>query len=267
MRRLPVRRIATTTVCAALVLGIAGPAAVAADHERTRTTVQEPVPEAAALLTQNQSLAGLGIVLTPVTDLLDAVLKADNGQLSSADAARLGDAAKESIAKVQEAAPAAQPAAGLPQAPAAPAVPAVPSTPAKPADPVVLPALPGIAQSDAKAPAADLTDDALAALQQAIDKLIDAATSGKVDDIVSEVTAAVTGLVNLLTATLLGGGLPAPDLAGLPALPSLPAAAPAVPSSPAATPALPSLPAATPAAPEAPAASPALPATGLLPTS
>ncbi|NEY36999.1 hypothetical protein GTU99_33580 [Streptomyces sp. PRKS01-65] len=36
-------------------------------------------------------------------------------------------------------------------------------------------------------------------------------------------TGVVTDVVNVLAATLFGGGLPAPDLAGLPPLPTVPA--------------------------------------------
>ncbi|MBO4260686.1 hypothetical protein GRC12_43730, partial [Streptomyces griseorubiginosus] len=77
--------------------------------------------------------------------------------------------------------------------------------------------------------AADLTGDALAALQKAIDALLQAVTSGDVSQVVPAVTSVVTGLVNTITSTLLGGSLPAADLPGLPvSTPSLPAA-PALP--------------------------------------
>src|SRR4051794_35163090 len=102
MRVLPVRRLASSALCASLLLGIAAPAAMAADSDSTRgrTHAAAPVPGADALLAQVKTLGDIGGVLTPVTDLLNAVLKADSGQLSAADATKLGDAVKDAIAKV-----------------------------------------------------------------------------------------------------------------------------------------------------------------------
>jgi hypothetical protein len=72
--------------------------------------------------------------------------------------------------------------------------------------------------------AADLTGDALSVLRKAIDSRLQAVTSGDVTQAVPAVTSVVTGLVNTVTATLLGGGLPAANLPGLPvSTPSLPA--------------------------------------------
>ena len=99
MRALPARRIASAALCAALLVGIAAPAAVAA-RERTHTSFRGPVPGADALLPQVKKLGDLGGVLTPVARLLNAVLKADGGQLSVVEAQKLGDAVKDAIAKV-----------------------------------------------------------------------------------------------------------------------------------------------------------------------
>ncbi|MDT9700203.1 hypothetical protein [Streptomyces sp. P17] len=236
MRALPARRIASSALCATLLLGIAGPAAMAADdsaRERTHAASSAPVPGADGLLEQTKALGDLGGVLTPVTDLLNAVLKADNGQLPAADAEKLGQAVKDAIAKVSAAAPAA-PSANLPATSTStstststtPTTPAAPTAPAAPTLPAA-PALPALTKSDdSKAPSAqlpaDLVADALAALQKAVNTLLTAITSGDVGQVVPAVTGALTGLVNALAATLLGGGLPAPNLAGLPALPSLP---------------------------------------------
>ncbi|WP_234048425.1 hypothetical protein [Streptomyces liliifuscus] len=286
MRALPARRIAAPALCATLLLGIAGPAAVAADHDSTRDArsiaAQAPVPGADALLAQVKSLGDVGGVLKPVTDLLDAVLKADNGQLPAADAAKLADAVKAAIAKASAAAPAAgsltppvkaerdqavPTAPPTPTAPAAPATPAVPTTPAKPATPDAvtspvepvapatpttpakpavpatpvtpvtpvappaalpevpkLPAAPALPlPKDAQRAAAeiplDLKADALKALQAAVDSLVKAATSGDVAGVAAAALAVVTGLVNVVVATVLGGGLPAANLPGLPKLP------------------------------------------------
>ncbi|MFJ9349696.1 hypothetical protein [Streptomyces sp. NPDC101237] len=231
MRALPARRLASTALCALLLAGITGPAAVAAGpaHERGHARSQAPVPGADALLAQVKSLGDLGAVLKPVTDLLDTVLAADNGQLTPDQAGPLGDAVKAAIAQVTAAAPAASPAA------AAPSAPALPSTSALPAAPVRA-AFPAPAAAQAKglggAPAAkDLTGDALKALQSAVDALLKAATSGDPAQVPPAATAVVTGLVNLLAAILLGGGLPAPDLPGLPSLPAAPSL-PATPSLP-----------------------------------
>ncbi|MDH6609809.1 hypothetical protein M2164_005444 [Streptomyces sp. SAI-208] len=196
MRGLPARRIASTALCAALLVGLAGPAAVAADpaRERAHAASRAPLPDADALLAQVKSLGDLGGVLTPATDLLNAVLKADNGQLPAADAAELGTAVKDAIAKVTGTAAA---------------------TPA-----TTLPALPGLTRSGS-APA-DVIGDALAALQKAIDELIKAVTSGEAAQVTPAVTTTVTSLVNTVAATLLGGKLPAPSLPSPPSPPALP---------------------------------------------
>ena len=251
MRGLSVRRIASSALCGALLLGLAGPAAVAAETRSARESVRSasgaPVPGADGLLAQVQSLGDLGAVLTPVTDLLNAVLKADDGQLSTEEATRLGDAVKAAIDKVGAAAPAAPAVPAVPEAPAVPSAPAVPAVPAVPATPALpqtptsslptgslsavpaAPALPSLAKSgdDSKAGAsaklpADLVADALAGLRKAVDTLLAAATSGDVTQVVPAVTGVLTALVNVLAATLLSGKLPLPDLPGLPALPSAP---------------------------------------------
>ncbi|NEC30279.1 hypothetical protein G3I20_27715 [Streptomyces sp. SID8111] len=290
LMRLPARRIATTALSAALVLGVTGPAAVAADgdatRDRTHVSSQAPVPEADALLQQVGSVAGLGGVLTPVTQLLDTVLKSDNGQLPDAQATELSTAVKDAIAQATAALPATSPSPTTPDATTpdattpdvtapeattpdttapdgtapdgtapeattpgattpdattpgtttpgvtvpeastlpAPALPAVPAVPAAPA-------------GDAKAPAAnraqapsDLTAEALTALQKAVDAVLKAATGDDVAQVTPAVTEAVNGLVNVIAATLVGSGLPAPTLEGLQAQPTAPDASTTVPS-------------------------------------
>lgn len=195
MRGLPARRIASTALCAALLVGMTGPAAVAADPARkpARTASGAPVPDADALLAQVKSLGDLGGVLTPVTDLLNSVLKADNGQLSATEATKLGTAVKDAIAEVTT------------------------TTPALPA--ATLPA-PTRSGAPAGAAPADVIGDALAALQKAIDELIKAVTSGDAAQVAPAVTGSVTSLVNTVAATLLGGKLPRPSLPGPPGLPA-----------------------------------------------
>lgn len=134
MRALPVRRIATSALCATLLIGIAAPASMAADGDlpRGHSHAAAPVPGADALLAQTKTLGDISGVLAPVTALVDAALKADNGQIPADQATKLGQAAKDAIAKVTAAAPVAPPAA-------APAVPAVP--------PVALPAVPPLSKN------------------------------------------------------------------------------------------------------------------------
>ncbi|MFG2308568.1 hypothetical protein ACGFS9_07730 [Streptomyces sp. NPDC048566] len=217
MRALPARRIVTSALCATLLIGIAAPASMAADGglPRGHSHAAAPVPGADALPAQTKTLGDIGGVLTPVTALLDAALKADNGRLPADQAAKLGQAAKDAIAKAAAAAPVAPPAA-LPAVPAVPAVPAAPSA-ALPAAP---PAAKGAERPRARA--ADVKADEPAALQTAVDSLVKAVTSGDAASVVPAATAVVTGLVNFIVATVLGGGLPAPNLPGLPTLPSLP---------------------------------------------
>jgi hypothetical protein len=113
-----------------------------------------------------------------------------------------------------------------PSTPAAPSASAEPALPATPSQPATLPTLSKF--DDAKAPAAqapaDLVGDALAALQKGVDSLLAAVTAGDVGKVTSAVTGLLTDLVDVVAATLLGGKLPAPTLAGLPQLPSAPAA-------------------------------------------
>lgn len=243
--RLPARRIATTALTAGLLIGLSGPAVMAADgdsvRERTHAASRAPLPDAEELQSQVGSLAGLGGVLTPVTDLLNAVLKADNGRLPAAEADELAAAVKEALAEADAAD--ADDAATAPGTTTPGTTTPGTSTPAQPpvvtapeaGNPVTLPA-PVTAQSgDGAQAATDLTAAAHAALQVRIDALLEATTSGTAAQVSPAVENVVTGVVNVVAATLVGGGLPAADLAGLPALPSAPeAAAPeaAVPAAP-----------------------------------
>ncbi|MCI3239294.1 MULTISPECIES: hypothetical protein [Streptomyces] len=213
MRGLSARRIAATALCATLLVGITGPAAVAADTARDHTHAASrgaPVPGADALLAQVKSLGDLGSILAPVSALLNAVLKADNGQLSADEAQKLVTAVKDAIAAITA------PAATMPGSVAKPAVPSTSTVLPKPHS-----AAQQAAHAGTPAPK-DLKADALAGLQKALDTLLAAVTSGDVSKVVPAVTGVLTAVVNFLAATLLNSGLPAPDLPGLPALPSLP---------------------------------------------
>lgn len=252
MRVLPVRRLAVSAVCATLLLGVTAPAVLAADAgsapERARSAA--PVPGADALQAQLKGLGDLGGVLQPVTDLLDAVLKADDGRLSADRAAELGKAVRDAIGKARASAPATPPAAVPPvappvapppappvalpvdpaapvvppaaDAPTAPSAPSLPSEPAAPAVPVV-PAAPSAPQSAVTLPAFDRgpvrtlgtgtaapVSDALTVLQTAVDGLLTAATSKDLASVLPAANAVVAGLVQLIGVTLLDSGLPAP---------------------------------------------------------
>ncbi|WP_055703102.1 MULTISPECIES: hypothetical protein [Streptomyces] len=217
MRALPVRRIATTTLCATLLLGTAGPAFAAhgdSPRDETRTAPRAPAPDAGALLGQVQQLNSLGGVLTPVTDLLTAALQAKDGKLSPEELKKHTDAVKAALdaaAKPPVEAP-ADPTGALPETPAVPKVPEAPAVPKLPT---------GGAERDAKAPL-DVKADAVAALQKAVDDLVKAVTAGDPKAVLAAAPVVLTNLVNVAVATLLSGGLPAPSLPGLPALPKLP---------------------------------------------
>ncbi|WP_030179663.1 hypothetical protein [Streptomyces violaceorubidus] len=243
--RLPARRIATSALCAGLLIGLSGPAVMAADgdsvRERTHAASHAPLPDAEELQSQVSSLAGLGGVLTPVTDLLGAVLKADNGQLSAMDADKLSDAAKDALAKAEAADTDADAAATTPDAGTAAQPPAVNAPQTGSDTPVTLPAPVTAQDEDGTAAASDLSATANAALLKQVDALVKATTSGTAEEVSPAVKDVMTGIVNVVAATLVGNGLPAADLAGLPGVPTAPesttpeaaapeAAAPADPS-------------------------------------
>ncbi|MGW1170074.1 hypothetical protein [Streptomyces sp. NPDC002550] len=166
----PVRRIASIALSAVLLAGVAGPAAFAADSapEHTRTVAQAPVPGADKVLTQVNGLGHFGTVLEPVRTLLNAVLKADKGQLSADQATKLVQAAKDAVAKAAAAAPATTTSTG----------------------------------GDAEAPA-DKVKDAQATLNKALDTLQKAATDGDGDQVTGASHGVLSGLLGLL-ASLLG---------------------------------------------------------------
>ncbi|MGX1474802.1 UNVERIFIED_CONTAM: AcrR family transcriptional regulator [Streptomyces canus] len=212
MRGLPARCFASCALCAALLVAVAGPTAAA-----SRGPV--PVPHADALRPQVEALAELGGVLTPVTDLLTTVLKADNGQISAEQAAKLGDAVKDATAKITEEASAA---AVIPPATDATATPSTTTGSTTPTPSLLLTLIQNGYDDEArsiKAPA-DLLDDAIDALEKAIDALLEAVTSGEATQVESTLPAVVSGLVDAVAATMIDTELPAPDLAGLSSLPS-----------------------------------------------
>ncbi|MFD7437192.1 hypothetical protein [Streptomyces sp. NPDC059861] len=260
MRGLPARRLASSALSAALVLGIAAPVAIAADHDSAPSRTSTPVPGADELLSQIDYLAGLDTAFTPITDLLDTVLAAEGGQLTESQASALEVSVQEAIEEVMagmpvmtpsaatpspsaalpsapaapatpgaQATPAAPSAPAAPSVPAAPSTPAVPSAPATPATPTTpatnLPAtsvpattLPAPVDDDIDMPSADVTEDAISELEKLIDELLDAATSGAVNEVLPAATDVITGLLDILTETLVAAGLPAPSLPAEPAV-------------------------------------------------
>ncbi|MER7533297.1 hypothetical protein ABTX77_00730 [Streptomyces sp. NPDC097704] len=260
MRPLAIRRLTALAISAAISLGTAGPAFAGEHHPSPAAdrAAHAPVPDTAALLAQAQSLGELGSVTTPVTELVTAALKADSGRLPAADV----EAFKAKIAAaVEEAkATAAAPDGPAPQLPATPASPDLPVTapvippaaelpvtpPAAelPVEPSAgLPVVAGAASAAGKAAPADVVSDALASVEKAVAGLLAAVTSGDAGGVVPQVTSTLTSLVNLAVSTVLGSGLPTPDLAGLPALPQLPVTPPELPVAAPELPVTPPLPA------------------------
>ncbi|MBQ1090746.1 hypothetical protein [Streptomyces sp. B93] len=177
MRELPIRRLASTALFAALLLGVAGPSALAADgdpatREHGAAASRAPVPGADTLLGQSGNLADLGTVLTPATGLLTAVAKADDGQLTAEQATELGEAVKEAITGIT--------GVGSPASSATPS-------------PQTLPA-------EAE-PAADPRTDVLDALRLLLDDLLAVITSGDAAKVGPAAQSMVTGLADLLTVT------------------------------------------------------------------
>lgn len=176
MRALPVRRLASTTLCATLVLGTAGPAFASqgdATRDDARTAPRAPAPDAKALLGQAQQLSSLGGVLTPVAELVTQVLKAKDNKLPPEDVKKHTDAVEKAIEAAAE-------------------------------SPATAPRLPTGQPGAAQAPP-DPKADPLAALRQAIDGLLGATKSGDPKEVVASVPPVLTGLVDSVLGTLLGG--------------------------------------------------------------
>ncbi|WP_217142665.1 hypothetical protein [Streptomyces sp. AC627_RSS907] len=219
MPALPARRIALGACCAALLVGITGPAAMAADPVRERT----PAASSDTLLVQVKSLDAHAGELAPVVDLLEAVLAANGGHLPPAEAKRLGEAARQAVEK------AAAKAREAMAAPAAPA-PAATDTPEE-SDSATTDTDEDTDESvsattpDVSAPADDtlvietendLTGDLLDTVRQAVDELLKLLLSDEQGDVAQE-PSSLEGLlaeVKELVDALLG---PDPQASTLPA--------------------------------------------------
>jgi hypothetical protein len=180
MCALSARRIVSGALCAALLVGITGPVAMAAESSRGhghRAAPEARLPGADARLAQVGKLNWGG--LTPVADLLNAVLRDSGGTLPPAEAQKLAAAAKAALA--ESAAKGVQTslvstAVRLP----APALPA---------------AVPGVSVPRAADPVTDLLDLVVGA----VDGLLKAITSG-VGDVLPSVDDLLSGVDDLLAA-------------------------------------------------------------------
>ncbi|GHG03884.1 hypothetical protein [Streptomyces albogriseolus] len=157
MRALPARRIALGALCAALLVTTTGPAALAADSHPG----QEPAASLLARLPQTDTAR---TDLTPVTDLVRAVLSAPDGQLPPAEARRLAAAAREAVARAATDDPSSASVTVVNDSStlAAPVLPGVPN----PATGVLLPT----AEED-DTPAAT-TDSVLGAVREALENFL-----------------------------------------------------------------------------------------------
>lgn len=205
------RHIATSALCAALLLGTVAPA-LAAGPDDTRPASRTAADSRAALRDQTDALAGLGTVLTPVTRLLDSVLAADDDPLTAAEAKKLAAAAREAVAQAREEA-----LAEAAQEVAAARAEAEEARREAAAD-----------REEALTDAADaadatdttdttgLTSGALDALGKAVDGLLAALLADKGEQVDPAADNVVKKLVDVSVATLLDRGLPAARLPGLP---------------------------------------------------
>ncbi|AWE50358.1 hypothetical protein [Streptomyces nigra] len=208
------RRIATSALCAALLLGAVAPA-LAAGPDDTRPASRTAADRRAALRDQTDALAGLGTVLTPVTRLLDSALAADDDPLTAAEAKKLAAAAREAVAQAREEA-----LAEAAQEVAAARAEAEEARREAAAD-----------REEALTDAADaadatdttdttdttgLTSGALDALGKAVDGLLAALLADKGEQVDPAADNVVKKLVDVSVATLLDRGLPAARLPGLP---------------------------------------------------
>ncbi|KOT35286.1 hypothetical protein ADK41_25305 [Streptomyces caelestis] len=143
MRALPARRITLGALCAALLAGLTGPAAMAVEHDRAAFP--------AALLAQARTVEADEPGLAPVVGLLEAALEKGEGRLPASEARKLGDAAKDALAKAAD---------------------EDPVTTAEPSSSVTI----TTTTTDDTAPAAtedDLTSEEMATLREVLDALLD----------------------------------------------------------------------------------------------
>ncbi|MER5438173.1 hypothetical protein [Streptomyces sp. NPDC002790] len=189
--------LASTALCGALALGAAGPAFSSVMDAPSHSAPAAPVPGADALAKQNAALAGAGDVVQPVTALVAGVLKAPGGKLSKEEAAKHAAGVTKALDGLKSGAKGAAGKAA------------------------------GAFGGRAQAPGAELVVKAAADLQAKVDALVKASAAGDAKATAAALQATLTGTVNVVVAIVLGGDLPAPDLKGLPKLPTLPGVDPA----------------------------------------
>ncbi|MFE0352860.1 hypothetical protein ACFW2K_24170 [Streptomyces nigra] len=205
------RHIATSALCAALLLGTVAPA-LAAGPDDTRPASRTAADSRAALRDQTDALAGLGTVLTPVTRLLDSVLAADDDPLTAAEAKKLAAAAREAVAQAREEALAE--AAQEVAAARAEAEEARREAAADREEALIDAA--DAADATDTTDTTGLTPGALDALGKAVDGLLAALLADKGEQVDPAADNVVKKLVDVSVATLLDRGLPAARLPGLP---------------------------------------------------
>ncbi|MEV6664313.1 hypothetical protein [Streptomyces nigra] len=205
------RHIATSALCAALLLGTVAPA-LAAGPDDTRPASRTAADSRAALRDQTDALAGLGTVLTPVTRLLDSVLAGDDDPLTAAEAKKLAAAAREAVAQAREEA----------LAEAAQEVAAARAEAEEARREAAADREEALTDAADAADATDTTDTtgltpgALGALGKAVDGLLAALLADKGEQVDPAADNVVKKLVDVSVATLLDRGLPAARLPGLP---------------------------------------------------
>lgn len=205
------RHIATSALCAALLLGTVAPA-LAAGPDDTRPASRTAADRRAALRDQTDALAGLGTVLTPVTRLLDSALAADDDPLTAAEAKKLAAAAREAVAQAREEA----------LAEAAQEVAAARAEAEEARREAAADREEALTDAADAADATDTTDTtgltpgALDALGKAVDGLLAALLADKGEQVDPAADNVVKKLVDVSVATLLDRGLPAARLPGLP---------------------------------------------------
>ncbi|MFD5102346.1 hypothetical protein [Streptomyces albidochromogenes] len=209
--------VVSSVACGVLAFGSAGGAiaapatpALAAESPTDSFAAEDALPGADKLTPQVKLLSEIAGVLKPVTELLDAVI-AGGGKLPAAEAAKHTKAVEEALK-------------GLPKSPGtALEVPASPS-----------PGLPSVAAPRAADAGLELKAKAVVDLRAKVDALLKAAEKGDAAKVTEAVTATITATLNVVVSIVVGGGLPAPNLEGLPALPKVPGAAdaPKVPGAP-----------------------------------
>ncbi|MGP3925561.1 hypothetical protein [Streptomyces sp. 8N616] len=252
----------SSAMCGALVAGTGAAVAVSETGTPARSAPERKAPGAQlpgadALLGQAKLLGDLGGVTRPVNDLVLAVLQSPDGRLPAAEANRYGEEIRRALASVTQAPavpPATQPAPGqdpaiLPAYDVPGAVDPATDPAANAADPAAAPA------ANAADPGQDLKAKAVADFETRLDALLRAIPAGDESVTAAAVQELLTGTVNVVASVMVGGGLPAANLDGLPPMPQVPGA-PQAPNSPA-NPEVPASPE-VPVAPEAPA-SPDLP--------